>query len=78
MKKVHRKANQHSQISPISPGLNDSAVAAYFNLMVESATMMGADRQEAETQMLDVLAFETQLANVGILSCLAPLNEHCN
>lgn len=48
-------------------GLNDSAVAAYFGLMVESATIMGADRAQAEAQMLDVLNFETQLANVSVL-----------
>jgi len=40
-------------------------VAAYYNLMVESATILGADRREAEIQMLDALAFETQLANVS-------------
>lgn len=34
--------------------------------MVESATILGAERREAESQMLDVLAFETQLANVSI------------
>lgn len=50
---------------PSMVGLNDSAVAAYYNLMVESATILGAERHEAESQMLDVLAFETQLANVS-------------
>lgn len=46
-------------------GLNDSAVAAYYSLMVQSATILGAERREAEAQMLEVLAFETQLANVS-------------
>lgn len=55
-------------------GLNDSAVAAYYNLMVESATILGAERQEAESQMLEVLAFETQLANV---SCGHTVNTNC-
>lgn len=40
-------------------------MAAYYSLMVESAIILGADRHEAETQMLDVLNFETQLANVS-------------
>lgn len=47
-------------------GLNDSAVAAYYHLMIDSATILGADRREAEIQMLQVLNFETQLANVSI------------
>lgn len=47
-------------------GINDSAVAAYYNLMLESATFLGADRREAEQQMLDVLNFETTLANFSL------------
>ena len=42
-------------------------MAAYYSLMVESATILGADRREAESQMLDVLRFETQLANVSLI-----------
>lgn len=42
-------------------------MAAYYKLMVESAVFLGADKQEAESQMLQVLNFETQLANVSIL-----------
>ena len=41
-------------------------MAAYYALMVESATILGADRREAEQQLLDVLQFETVLANVSI------------
>lgn len=48
-------------------GLNDSTVRAYYNLMVDSAVMLGADRQQARTQLMDVLNFETSLARVGIL-----------
>lgn len=33
--------------------------------MVESAVFLGADRREAEQQMLQVLNLETQLANVS-------------
>jgi len=45
-------------------------VAAYYNLMVESATLLGADRREAEQQLLDVLQFETTLANVSLSSII--------
>ena len=34
-------------------GLNDSAVAGYYKLMVESAVMLGATRSRAEKEMLD-------------------------
>lgn len=53
--------------TPPFAGLNDSAVAAYYSLMVESATILGADRREAEQQLLDVLQFETTLANVSVI-----------
>jgi predicted metalloendopeptidase len=45
-------------------GLNDSAVAGYYKLMVESAIILGANRTTAEEQMLEALKFETVLANV--------------
>lgn len=62
----HNNNTNHLTTTPT--GLNDSAVAAYYGLMVESASMLGADRREAEIQMLDVLNFETQLANVSSLA----------
>jgi len=46
-------------------GLNDSAVAGYYKLMVESAVILGADRAQAEKDMLEALQFETILANVS-------------
>ncbi|RWS10237.1 membrane metallo-endopeptidase-like 1 [Dinothrombium tinctorium] len=47
-------------------GLNDSAVRGYFKLMVESAVILGADREVAEREMLDALQFETILANYSL------------
>uniref|UniRef100_A0A6G1S6H5 Membrane metallo-endopeptidase-like 1 n=1 Tax=Aceria tosichella TaxID=561515 RepID=A0A6G1S6H5_9ACAR len=44
-------------------GINDPIVAAYYNLMVDSAVMLGANRLEAESQMMDALSFEILLAN---------------
>nr|XP_027200738.1 neprilysin-2-like isoform X2 [Dermatophagoides pteronyssinus] len=43
-------------------GLNDSSVAAYYKLMVDSAVFLGANRTVAEKEMLDALQFETTLA----------------
>ena len=57
--------SQSNQRHP-TPGLNDSAVAAYYSLMVESAVLLGAERREAEQQLRDVLNFETTLANVSL------------
>ena len=45
-------------------GLNDSAVAGYYKLMVESAVILGADKTTAEKEMMETLKFETILANV--------------
>lgn len=45
-------------------------MAAYYSLMVESASILGADRSEAEAQMLDVLNFEIQLANVSTMALI--------
>jgi len=47
-------------------GLNDSAVAGYYKLMVESSVMLGAERERAEREMLDALYFETILANYSL------------
>ncbi|CAM6031901.1 unnamed protein product, partial [Sphagnum compactum] len=47
-------------------GLNDSAVAGYYKLMVESAIILGANRTTAEEQMLEALKFETVLANFSL------------
>lgn len=61
------QTNDHETLADLIPaGLNDSAVAAYYSLMVESASLLGASRQEAERQLLDVLNFETTLANVSV------------
>lgn len=43
-------------------GLSDPTVAAYYKLMVDSATILGAGQREAEDEMRKVLDFETNLA----------------
>lgn len=55
-------------------GLNDSTVRAYYKLMIESAVMLGANRSDAEKDMLEALAFETILANVSNNSIIIPVS----
>lgn len=47
-------------------GLNDSVVQAYYEYMVDMATIFGANKTRARDEMLDVLEFEMKLANVCI------------
>lgn len=44
--------------------MNDSVVQAYYEYMVDVAVMFGADEEQAKNELLDVLKFETSLANV--------------
>jgi hypothetical protein len=39
---------------------------AYFDYMVDVATFLGAEPNFARTDMLDVLQFEMQLANISL------------
>lgn len=47
-------------------GLDDSVTAAYYKKMVEAATLLGADKNTAERELLEVLQLEMILANVNI------------
>ena len=38
---------------------------AYHNYMTDVAVILGANRSEAETQLWDIIEFETKLANVS-------------
>ena len=46
-------------------GMSDSSVSAYYELMVKSALLLGAKESVAKKQMMEVLEFETLLANVS-------------
>lgn len=46
-------------------GLSDKVVQAYYDYMVDLAIMLGANRARAKEELLDVLEFETSLANVS-------------
>lgn len=43
---------------------------AYYDYMVDIAIMFGADKERAKEELLDVLEFETSLANVCLASLL--------
>lgn len=45
-------------------GIEDKAVKAYYNFMVDNAVIFGANRTRAEEEMKDALEFEMKLANV--------------
>jgi len=47
-------------------GLEDKDIQAYFTFMKDVAFLLGADKDEAEKQMLDVLKFEISLANISL------------
>ena len=47
-------------------GLQHREVAAYLSYMVDIAIMLGADRQQAEVEMLEVVQFEMELANISL------------
>lgn len=47
-------------------GLDDDAVKAYFKFMVENAIIFGANRTEAESEMMEALELEFKLANVSV------------
>lgn len=46
-------------------GLSNDVVEAYYDYMVDMAQMFGADPAKARDELLDVLEFETNLANVS-------------
>lgn len=45
-------------------GINESVVHAYYDYMVDLARMLGADQAKAKEELMKVLEFETNLANV--------------
>lgn len=45
-------------------GINDSVVQAYYEYMVDMAVIFGANITRAKEELLDVLEFESSLANV--------------
>jgi hypothetical protein len=46
-------------------GLDNELVKAYHKYQVDFAVIFGAEKQRAESEMLDVLLFEKSLATVS-------------
>lgn len=46
-------------------GKSDAALLAYHRYMTDVAVLLGADSKTAATELLDVVKFEIQLANVS-------------
>lgn len=51
-------------------GLEDKIVKAYYEYMVDTAVIYGANHEVAEVELLKALEFEIALANVRILKVL--------
>ncbi|CAH2218333.1 jg3595, partial [Pararge aegeria aegeria] len=47
----------------LNRGFSDKLVVAYYEYMVDIATLLGADRARAEVELKDSLMFEMKLAN---------------
>lgn len=45
-------------------GIDNKDVKAYLDYMVETAVVLGADREKAREELLESLELETKLANV--------------
>lgn len=46
-------------------GIEDTNVKAYYDFMVDAAVIFGANKTDAERELLDSLKFEIELAKVG-------------
>lgn len=45
-------------------GIEDTNVKAYYDFMVDAAVIFGANKSQAEHELLDSLKFEIELAKV--------------
>lgn len=49
----------------LNRGFSDKLVQAYYDYMVDIATILGAERSRAEVELKESLQFEMKLANVS-------------
>ena len=49
-------------------GLKSKQIKAYYDYMIEYMTSLGAEKEESEKQMLEVLEFEMMLQNVSLMN----------
>ena len=47
-------------------GLEDADIQAYFTYMKDVAMLLGASQEQAEEQMLEVIKFEIDVANISL------------
>lgn len=47
-------------------GLDEKYVKSYFKFMVDNAVIFGANREEAEKELMESLELEFKLANVSL------------
>ena len=47
-------------------GLEDKDVQAYFDYMKDVALLLGAEKSSVDTEMLEVMKFEIQIANISL------------
>lgn len=50
----------------LNRGFSDKLVLAYYDYMVDVATLLGADRARAEVELKESLQFEMKLANISL------------
>lgn len=67
---------QHYIADNLKEGLKSDNVKAYLDYMVEYATLLGAEKNSARQQMLDVLNFETGLYNVSQIETLKKFHQY--
>ena len=48
-------------------GLSNQRIQAYFSYMVDVAVILGANKEQAEKELFDVLKFEIEMAKVSNL-----------
>lgn len=53
----------------LNRGPTDKLVQAYYDYMVDIATLLGADKARAEVELKESLHFEIALANVSTCKC---------
>lgn len=49
----------------LEKGIEDINVKAYYDFMVDAAVIFGANKSDAERELLDSLKFEIELAKVS-------------
>lgn len=57
----------------LEQGIEDTNVKAYYDFMVDVAVLFGANKSDAERELLESLKFEIELAKVEKYFCIHTL-----